>query len=58
METECVEIKKQAFSFSWYMRGGASYNDILNMSWQERQFIKELIDSNLETAKATKMPFF
>jgi hypothetical protein len=58
METECVEIKKQAFSFSWYMRGGASYNDILNMSWQERQHIKELIESNLETAKATKMPFF
>lgn len=58
METECSEIKKQAFSFSWYMRGGASYTDILNMSYQERNFIKELIESNMETTKVTKLPFF
>lgn len=58
MEDECFEIKKQAFSFSWYMRGGATYEDILNMSWQERKMIQQLIESNLETTKNTKMPFF
>jgi hypothetical protein len=58
MEDECLEIKKQAFSFSWYMRGGASYEDILNMSHAERKAISELIESNMETTKATKLPFF
>jgi hypothetical protein len=58
MEAECKEIKKQALTFSWYMRGGASYMDILNMSHEERVNIKELIESNMETTKATKLPFF
>jgi hypothetical protein len=58
METECKEIKKQALSFSWYMRGGASYEDVLNMSHEERFQIKELIEANMETTKTTKLPFF
>lgn len=58
MEDECREIKKQAFSFSWYMRGGASYEDVLNMTHDERKLISELIESNMETTKATKLPFF
>jgi hypothetical protein len=43
---------------SWYLRGGASYEDILNMSTQERKLINELIESNLETTKKTQLPFF
>ena len=58
MEAECNAIKKNALSLSWYMRGGASYSDILNMSSQERKDITELINSNLETTKKTQMPFF
>jgi hypothetical protein len=58
MEAECNAIKKNALSLSWYMRGGASYSDILNMSTQERKDITELINSNLETTKKTQMPFF
>ena len=58
MENECKEIKKQALSFSWYMRGGVSYVDVLNMSHEERMNIKELVEHNMETTKATKMPFF
>lgn len=58
MEDECLAIKKQAFSFSWYMRGGASYEDVLNMSYEERKLIADLIESNMETTKATKLPFF
>jgi hypothetical protein len=58
METECKEIKKQALSFSWYMRGGASYVDILNMSHEERKIISDIIEANMETTKTTKLPFF
>jgi predicted nucleic-acid-binding protein len=52
------EIKKSAMSMAWYMRGGATYEDILNMSSTEREFLKELIDSNLETTKKSGLPFF
>lgn len=40
------------------MRGGVSYEDILNMSTTERQAIAKLIEENLETTKNTKLPFF
>jgi hypothetical protein len=40
------------------MRGGATYEDVLNMSSQERISIKNLIEKNLETTKETQLPFF
>jgi hypothetical protein len=45
-------------SMAWYMRGGATYEDILNMSTSEREQLKELIDSNLEVTKKSGLPFF
>jgi hypothetical protein len=58
MEEECTAIKKNALSMSWYMRGGVTYEDVLNMSSQEREEIKNIIDSNLEVTKKSQMPFF
>jgi hypothetical protein len=43
---------------AWYMRGGASYEDILNMSSNERKAINQIIDSNLEVTKKSQLPFF
>jgi len=43
---------------SWYMRGGVSYEDVLNMSEDERKQINEIINSNLEVTKNSKLPFF
>jgi hypothetical protein len=58
MEAECKAIKKSALSLSWYMRGGAPYADVMNMSSEERVLITEIITSNLETTKTSKLPFF
>jgi hypothetical protein len=58
MEHECNTIKNGALKMSWYMRGGVSYEDVLNMSITERQNITKLIEDNLETTKNTKLPFF
>lgn len=58
MEEECVGIKKNALTYAWFMRGGVSYEDILNMSAQERGQISDIITSNLETTKNSKLPFF
>ena len=46
MEEECAAIKKNALSMSWYMRGGVTYEDVLNMSTQEREEIKKWLDDN------------
>ena len=43
---------------AWYMRGGATYEDILNMSATERQQINQIIEGNLEATKKSGMPFF
>jgi len=40
------------------MRGGVSYEDVLNMSSDERMAINKLIEENLETTKKTQLPFF
>lgn len=58
LDKECESIKRSCLKFAWYMRGGASYNDIMNMSVQEREEIAKLIDENLETTKKTQLPFF
>lgn len=43
---------------SWYMRGGATYEDIMNMSDSERRAINEIIENNLEITKKSQLPFF
>lgn len=57
-EKEVIAIKRSALQMAWYMRGGASYVDILNMSIQEREEINKIIESNLETTKKSQLPFF
>lgn len=58
MENDINSIKKSAMSLTWYMRGGVSYEDVLNMSNEDRKIISELVEQNLETTKKTQMPFF
>lgn len=43
---------------AWNMRGGASYEDILNMSVQERIAINKLIEHNMEVTKKSQLPYF
>lgn len=57
-EADCNSIKKMALSMAWNMRGGASYEDILNMSSKEREEINELIKHNLEVTKKSQLPYF
>lgn len=40
------------------MRGGVTYEDVLNMSFEERTAINELVESNLEITKKSNLPFF
>ena len=58
MDKEANDIRQQSLKMSWYMRGGATYDDVLQMSNQERKMLSELIKENLETTKSSKLPFF
>ena len=58
MEKECAAIKKSALNMAWHMRGGVSYTDILNMSYDERKEIHDLIEEHMETTKKSQLPFF
>jgi hypothetical protein len=40
------------------MRGGLTYQESLNLSWDERKMIGEIIKENLETTKKSGLPFF
>jgi hypothetical protein len=43
---------------AWNMRGGVSYEDILNMSVMERIEINNLIERNMEVTKKSGLPYF
>jgi hypothetical protein len=58
MEQEVTNIRQQSLRMSWHMRGGATYEDVLHMSLSERNLISDLIKSNLETTKNSKLPYF
>jgi len=58
LEKEAMTIKDNALRLSWYMRGGVTYEDILNMSPHERETISKIVEDNLETTKKSQMPFF
>jgi hypothetical protein len=58
MDQEADAIKANALKMSWFMRGGATYEDIMQMSFKERNVIAELIKQNLETTKNSRLPFF
>ena len=42
----------------WYMRGGLTWQEALEMSPDEREIVSTLIKENLETTKKTGQPFF
>jgi len=58
MDKEVMEIRQEALKMSWYMRGGISYDQALQLSVAERNIISTLIKDNLDTTKKTGLPFF
>lgn len=55
-EIEAIDFNSK--KLSWYMRGGVTLIDIMNMSSKEIDVLNKIIDENLETTKKIKMPFF
>jgi hypothetical protein len=57
MDKEARAVKKDVLRLCWYMRG-LSYEEGLNLTWEDREIIGEIIKDNLETTKKTGLPFF
>lgn len=57
-EKDVKKIKTESLKMTWYMRGGVTYNEVMQMSADERSVINEIIKENLEITKKSKLPFF
>ena len=57
MDKEAKAIKKDVLKMCWYMRG-LSFSEGMNLSWDEREIVGEIIKENLETTKKSGLPFF
>ena len=57
-ENQAKNLKLELMKICWYMRGGMSWQESLNLSPDERQIAGQLVKENLDTAKKTGQPFF
>lgn len=58
MEKETRSIRQEVLKLCWYMRGGLTYDEAMQLNQVERDIINELIKDNLETTKKSGLPFF
>jgi hypothetical protein len=57
-DKEIKSIREDLLKMCWYMRGGVTYEEALNLSASERVIIGDLIKDNLEATKKSGLPFF
>ena len=58
METHTRNIRLDVLKLCWYMRGGVTYDEAMQMSQAERDIIDVIVKENLETTKKSGLPFF
>lgn len=58
LDQESKALKHELFRMCWFMRGGLTLEQAYNLDFEDRQIIGKIIESNLETTKETKLPFF
>jgi len=58
MEKESESFRREALQLCWYMRGGLTYDQALQLSVGERKIINDIVKGNLETTKKSGLPFF
>ena len=58
LDKETKAIRSEALKFTWYMRGGVSYEEAMLLSQMEREMIGSIIKEHMETTKESGLPFF
>lgn len=51
-------IREEALRMTWHMRGGVSYDEVMQLSQQEREIIGKIITDNMEITKKSRLPYF
>ena len=57
-ESQAKNLKLEIMKICWFMRGGMSWTEALNLSPDERAISAQLVKENMETAKKSGQPFF
>jgi hypothetical protein len=58
MEADTKNLKHELLKICWFMRGGVTYSEALEMGSSDRGIIGNIVKDNLETTKKTGQPFF
>lgn len=58
MDKETHNIRLDILKLCWYMRGGITYDEAMQLSATERNIINDIVKENLETTKKSGLPFF
>jgi hypothetical protein len=58
MDKETHNVRLDVLKLCWYMRGGVTYDEAMQMSREERDIINEIVKENLDTTKRSGLPFF
>jgi hypothetical protein len=57
-DKEVNSIREDVLKMCWYMRGGVTYEEGMNLSVSERNIVSDIIKDNLETTKKSGLPFY
>lgn len=58
LDDQAKQIKLEAMRSVWYMRGGLSFAEAMNLSWDERELVLEIVKENMDITKSSGLPFF
>ena len=57
-DNQTKNLKLEIMKICWFMRGGMSWTEALNLSPDERSIAAQLVKEIMETAKKSGQPFF
>ena len=58
LDSVCKNLKLELMKICWFMRGGMSWTEALNLSPDERTIASQLVKENMDTTKKSGQPFF
>ena len=57
-DNQAKNLKLELMKICWFMRGGMSWTEALNLSPDERAIASQLVKENMDTTKKSGQPFF
>ena len=57
-DREAKALKEEMLRICWYMRGGITFSEAMDLGLEERELIGKIIKDNMETTKKSGLPFF